>query len=166
MISTLTRPSGRAPPVIDGRGTDHLASSLLRQQPGRPTACAQFGLAYGLLQADFPDRFLLHYFTSSAHSYTRGSLTTPESSFLDRSSPSIAYASVGQTIAPIYLKWALIFEDLRSRTLWLGKALPREWLAATVRRHAAPPRPELGWAGTLTHPAAAASLLCWPRARG
>ena len=103
--------------------------------------CTQFGLAYGLLQADFPDRFLLHYFTSSAHSYTRGSLTTPESSFLDRSSPSIAYASVGQTIAPIYLKWALIFEDLRSRTLWLGKALPREWLAASVRHHVAPLKP-------------------------
>ena len=88
-----------------------------------------FGLAFGLLVADFPDRFLLHYFASSAHSYTRGSMTTPESSFLDRDSASIAYASAGQTIAPMYLRWALAFEDPRSKTLWLAKALPREWLA-------------------------------------
>ena len=31
---------------------------------------------------------------------------------------------------PIYLKWALVFEEPETRTLWLGKALPRDWLAA------------------------------------
>ena len=30
---------------------------------------------------------------------------------------------------PLYLKWALVFEDPESKTLWLGKAVPREWLS-------------------------------------
>ena len=41
---------------------------------------------------------------------------------------TIAYASAGQTIAPLYLKWALVFEDPNTRCVWVGKALPREWL--------------------------------------
>ena len=91
-----------------------------------------FGLAYGMLLADYPERFLLHYFSTTAHAYTRGSWTVPEEHYLDRDHPTIAYNTVGQTISPIYLKWMLVFEDPRSQTLWLGKALPREWLADGV----------------------------------
>ena len=91
-----------------------------------------FGLAYGLLLADMPDEFLLHYFASTAHSYTRGSWTTPESAQLDRDEWSIAYNTAGQTIAPIYLKWALAFEDPRSQTLWLAKGVPRGMLEPGV----------------------------------
>ena len=91
-----------------------------------------FGLAYGLLLADMPEEFLLHYFASTAHSYTRGSWTTPESAQLDRDAWSIAYNTAGQTIAPIYLKWALAFEDPRSQTLWLAKGVPREMLEPGV----------------------------------
>ena len=32
--------------------------------------------------------------------------------------------------ATLYLKWLLCFEEPEARTLWLGKATPREWLAA------------------------------------
>ena len=35
-------------------------------------------MAYGLLAADMVERFLLHWFGMSAHTYTRGTLTTPE----------------------------------------------------------------------------------------
>ena len=28
----------------------------------------------------------------------------------------------------MYLRWALVFEDPRTRAVWVGKALPREWL--------------------------------------
>jgi len=35
-------------------------------------------MAYGLLVYDMVERFLLHYFGMSAHTYTRGSWTTPE----------------------------------------------------------------------------------------
>jgi len=93
-----------------------------------PTA---HGLAYGLMQHDMVERFLLHYFAMSAHAYTRGTFTTPESSNVtDRDVPTVAYAAAGEVTAPTYLKWLLCFEEPETRTLWLGKATPRDWLAA------------------------------------
>ena len=87
--------------------------------------------AYGLLQHDMVERYLLHYFTLSAHAYTRGTLTAPEASDVsDRDAPSAAYTAAGEVGAIIYLKWLLCFEEPEARTLWLGKATPREWLAA------------------------------------
>jgi hypothetical protein len=41
------------------------------------------GLAYGLLQHDMIARFLLHFYSHSAHDYTRGTWTTPEGVGLD-----------------------------------------------------------------------------------
>jgi len=88
------------------------------------------GFPYGLLAADMIEPFLLHLYAVSAHSYTRGTWTTPESASIDRDTPTIAYASAGVNLVPLYLKWALVFEEPESRTLWVGKATPREWLAA------------------------------------
>lgn len=89
-----------------------------------------FGFAYGLLQSDMVEKFLLHFFTCSAHGYTRGSFTNPESSNLaNRDEPTAAYTAAGVTMTPIYLKWMLCFEEPETKTLWLGKAVPREWLA-------------------------------------
>ena len=87
--------------------------------------------AYGLLQHDMVERFLLHYFALSAHGYMRGTLTAPEASDLsDRDAPSAPYTAAGEVGATVYLKWLLCFEEPEARTLWLGKATPREWLAA------------------------------------
>ena len=92
---------------------------------------AAAGLAYGLLQADMADEFLLHYFATSAHAYTRGTHTAPESSDVtDRDTPATAYTAAGEVLAPTYLKWMLCFEEPESRKLWLAKATPRGWLAA------------------------------------
>ena len=92
---------------------------------------APFGLAFGLLQHDMVERFLLHFYAISAHAYTRGTWTTPESaSIVDRDSPATAYASPGIHSVPMYLKWMLVFEEPETKTLWLGKATPREWLEA------------------------------------
>ena len=88
------------------------------------------GFGHGLLQHDMAERFLLHYFAVSAHAYTRGSAITPESSDVsDRDAAPAAYTAAGVTLAPIYLKWMLCFEEPESRTLWLAKATPRDWLA-------------------------------------
>ena len=77
------------------------------------------------------ERFLLHYFAVSAHGYTRGTFTTPESSDVaNRDLAPAQYASAGVVIAPTYLKWMLCFEEPQTRTLWLGKAVPRDWLVA------------------------------------
>ena len=90
---------------------------------------APFGLAYALLQHDMVERFLLHFYAISAHAYTRGSWTTPESSNIaDRDTPTVAYAVTGVATVPTYLKWMLVFEEPETRTLWLAKATPRDWL--------------------------------------
>ena len=90
-----------------------------------------YGLAYGLLQHDMVDEFLLHYFTMSAHAYTRGSWTTPASTnVVDRDVPTVAFAAAGGVLAPTYLKWMLCYEEPETRTLWLAKATPRDWLVS------------------------------------
>ena len=89
-----------------------------------------YGLAHGLLQHDMVEKFLLHFFAMSAHAYTRGSWTTPESAnVVDRDAPTVAFAAAGEVIVPTYLKWMLCFEEPETKTLWLGKAVPRDWLA-------------------------------------
>ena len=89
-----------------------------------------YGMAYGLLAHDMVERFLLHYFGfGSAHAYTRGTFTTPEASHPDRDVGSTDYVAAGVMMSPTYLKWMLLFEDPNTRTVWLAKALPREWLA-------------------------------------
>ena len=89
-----------------------------------------YGMGFGLLVHDMVERFLLHYFAMSAHTYTRGSWTTPEGTIPDRDRGSTDYVAAGVVIAPTYLKWMLLFEEPNTRTVWLAKALPREWLGA------------------------------------
>lgn len=95
----------------------------------KQTTYTAYGMAYGLLQHDMVERFLLHYFGMSAHTYTRGTWTTPEAVHPDRDVGSTDYVAAGVHTAPAYLKWALVFEEPNSRAVWLAKALPREWLA-------------------------------------
>ena len=92
---------------------------------------APFGMAFALLQNDMIERFLLHFYAVSAHAHTRGTWVTPESVDLaDRDAGSAPYASTGVHMVPTYLKWMLCFEEPETRTLWLGKAVPRDWLRA------------------------------------
>ena len=107
-----------------------LGSPGLRNSPtiASPTP---YGFAQGLLQNDEIEKFLLHFFALSAHAYTRGTFTTPESSNIaDRDVAPVAYASAGVVTVPTYLKWMLAYEEPETRTFWLGKAVPRDWLAA------------------------------------
>jgi hypothetical protein len=87
------------------------------------------GLPYGLLVHDMVERFLLYFFHQSAHANTRGTFTTPESTKLDRNAGGYAFASAGLGNVPMALKWMLCFEEPETRTLWLAKATPRDWLA-------------------------------------
>ena len=96
----------------------------------KQTTYTAYGMAYGLLQHDFVERFLLHWFGMSAHTYTRGTWTTPEAAHPDRDVGSTDYVAAGVMTAPTYLKWALLFEEPNSKVVWLAKATPREWLGA------------------------------------
>ena len=87
-----------------------------------------FGFPHGLLQHDMVERFLLYFFTQSAHANTRGTYTTPESSSMMDRGHSISYSAAGVNNVPLCLKWMLVFEEPETRTLWLAKATPRDWL--------------------------------------
>lgn len=109
----------------------------------KQTTYTSYGMPYGLLQNDMVERFLLHCFGMSAHTYTRGTWTTPEAVHPDRDVGSTDYVAAGVHTAPTCLKWMLVFEEPNTRAVWLGKALPREWLApegAPVRVADAPTR--------------------------
>ena len=89
-------------------------------------------MGYGLLVYDFVERFLLHYFGMSAHTYTRGTWTTPEATHPDRDVGSTDYVAAGVHTAPTYLKWMLLFEEPNNQTVWLAKAMPREWTCSSA----------------------------------
>ena len=87
------------------------------------------GMPFGLLVHDMVERFLLYFFSMSAHSATRGTWLTPESQSIDRDRGGWPYASPGQANVAMAMKWMLCFEEPETKTLWLGKAVPRDWLA-------------------------------------
>ena len=94
-----------------------------------PFTHVPFGFPHGLLQHDMVQRFLLYFFTQSAHANTRGTWTTPESASIDRSHGAISYSAAGVNNIPLCIKWMHVFEEPETRTLWLAKATPRDWLA-------------------------------------
>ena len=55
---------------------------------------------------------------------------TPESVSITDRTHVVSYSASGINNAPLCLKWMLVFEEPETRTLWLGKAVPRDWLAA------------------------------------
>ena len=87
------------------------------------------GWGYGLLLLDRVEDFLIMFYALASHAHTRGTWTAAEISELDRNATSSGYCVPTQTLVPTYLKWLLVWEDPVSRTLWLGKAAPRNWLA-------------------------------------
>jgi hypothetical protein len=68
-----------------------------------------FGMPFGLLQHDMVERFLLYFFTQSAHANTRGTWTTPESSSLTDRSHSISFSAAGVNNVPLCIKWMLAY---------------------------------------------------------
>lgn len=60
----------------------------------KQTTYIAYGWGFGLLQHDMVERFLLHFFAMSAHTYTRGTWTTPEATHPDRDVASTAYVAV------------------------------------------------------------------------
>ena len=81
---------------------------------------APFGLAYAVLQHDMVERFLLHFYTLSAHSYTRGHWTpTGNSNLADRDAGAGTYTTTSAHAVPmcvvalqnfgVYARMALLY---------------------------------------------------------
>ena len=106
---------------------------------GRPNSCLNVftahGWGYGLMLLDRVQDFLLFTLAEAAHGYTRGTWTATEDSTLDRRQwnndtlgDGSGYCSPSQTLLPTMVKWLLLFEDPRTKTLWIARATPRSWL--------------------------------------
>jgi hypothetical protein len=108
--------------VLTGSGLDVASGDALE-------TFTLFGWGYGLLQADLVEPFVLQWLAVVAHGYTRGTWIAPESSYVDRTVQSPSFATPAGLLAPLYLKWACVFEDPVSHTLWIAKATPRVWMA-------------------------------------
>ncbi len=87
-----------------------------------------YGHAYGLMQHDLVREYLLELYSLSAHQYTRGTWTAPETRRIDPALSTAPYCVPAQLAVPLLVRWMLAFEDPNSETLWLCKATPRDWL--------------------------------------
>jgi len=101
-----------------------------------------YGHGYGLIQHDMIREALLLTYSVMAHQYTRGTWTAPETRNLLGDGTAAPYCTPAQLVVELMTRWLLVFEDPESETLWLGKAIPRDWLAdgKTIRVANAPTR--------------------------
>jgi hypothetical protein len=88
-----------------------------------------YGHGYGLVQHDFIREALLLMYSVMAHQYTRGTWTAPETRNLLMDGTAAPYCTPAELVVGLMTRWLLVFEDPESETLWLGKAVPREWLS-------------------------------------
>jgi hypothetical protein len=118
--------------IVDYRSSHH--DTLL----GVPTAYGyysnemagflSYGHGYGLIQFDWVREALLMMYSHMAHQYTRGGWMAPETTRPLSSEDAAPYCTPAQLVATLMTRWLLVFEDPESDTLWLGKAIPRQWL--------------------------------------
>jgi hypothetical protein len=88
-----------------------------------------YGHGYGLIQHDFVRKALLLLWSDMAHGNTRGSWTAPETRNIKPGTGVAPYATPAQLVVPLMTRWMLVFEDPTADVVWLGKAIPRNWLA-------------------------------------
>lgn len=98
-----------------------------------------YGYAQQLLRLDRIDEYLLFLYAHRHHDHTPGSWTAGEVSDITGGMP--LFCMPAQMTIPLLLRWALVFEDSAGETLFLGRAVPRAWLASgTVGIDRAPTR--------------------------
>ena len=86
-----------------------------------------YGHGYGLIQQDRIREALLMTYAVMAHQYTRGTWMAPETRNI-LTGVTAPYCTPAQLVVTLMTRWMLVFEDPQSETLWLGRAIPRQWL--------------------------------------
>jgi predicted MPP superfamily phosphohydrolase len=91
--------------------------------------------AWGMLDHDRVDRYLLGYWAHVAHHQTQGTFTAYEQVPIRgwRTRREVAdYCVPAEVTAPLMTRWMLVSEERDADVLWLGRAIPRSWLTRTV----------------------------------
>jgi hypothetical protein len=87
-----------------------------------------YGYAQQLLRLGRIDEYLLFLYAHRHHVHTPGSWTAGEVTGLDGGMP--LFCMPAQMSIPLLLRWVFVFEDSAGDTLYLGRAIPRAWLAS------------------------------------
>ena len=102
-------------------------------QPPRPNVrnilgFISYGYAQALLRMDRVDEYLLFMYAHRYHDHTRGSWTAGEVSGI--TGGGALFCIPAQQTIPLLVRWMLVFEDPDLDRLYLGRALPRKWVAS------------------------------------
>ena len=99
-----------------------------------------YGYAQMLLRLDRIEEYLLFLYSHQYHDHTRGSWTAGEVSGI--TGDTALFCIPAQQTIPLLVRWMLVLEDSDEDRLYLGKGLPREWVASgkTIQIEQAPTR--------------------------
>ena len=87
-----------------------------------------YGYAQMLLRLDRVDEFLLFLYAHRYHDHTRGTWTAGEVSGI--TGDGATFCVPAQQTVPQLVRWMLVLEDSDEDRLYLGKGLPRAWVAS------------------------------------
>ncbi len=99
-----------------------------------------YGYAQMLLRLDRVEEYLLFLYSHRYHDHTRGSWTAGEVAGID--GDNALFCIPAQQTIPLLVRWMLVLEDSDEEKLYLGKGVPREWVASgkEIRIDRAPTR--------------------------
>lgn len=86
-----------------------------------------YGYAQQLLRLDRIEEYLLFLYAHRFHDHTPGSWTAGEVSGI--TGGTAIFCIPAQQTIPMLVRWMLVLEDSDEDRLYLGKGLPREWIA-------------------------------------
>jgi hypothetical protein len=77
------------------------------------------------------EEFLLFLYAHRYHDHTRGSWTAGE--VAASTAGTATFCIPAQQTIPLLVRWMLVLEDSDEDRLYLGKGLPRDWVASEKR---------------------------------
>jgi hypothetical protein len=87
-----------------------------------------YGYAQMLLRLDRVAEFLLFLYSHRYHDHTRGSWTAGEVAGINGGTATFCIPA--QQTIPLLVRWMMVLEDSDEDRLYLGKGLPRDWVAS------------------------------------
>ena len=87
-----------------------------------------YGYAQMLIRLDRIEEYLLFMYAHRYHDYTPGTWTAGEVSGI--TGGTAIFCIPAQQTVPVLVRWMLVLEDNDEDRLYLGRALPRQWVAS------------------------------------
>jgi hypothetical protein len=125
-----------------GATTMGVVANVGRLNPGGRAILGfiSYGYAQMLLRLDRVEEYLLFLYSHRFHDHTPGSWTAGEVAGI--TGGTALFCIPAQQTIPLLVRWMLVLEDSDADRLYLGKGLPKEWVASgkPISIHGAPTR--------------------------